>query len=61
MFTCNSYLNDVITFVGNAMDKNYDVITFSIKYHCFKKPGVAIFAGIIKIITMFTKPIFKDS
>ena len=35
------------------MDKNYDVITFISK--------VAIFADIIKIVTMFIKRIFKDS
>ena len=43
------------------MDKDYDVITFISKYVYFKKPGVANFAGIIKIVTMFIKKIFKDS
>ena len=32
------------------------------KYHYFKKtPGVANFADIIKIVTMFIKKIFKGS
>ena len=44
------------------MDRNYDVITFVSKYRCFKKaPGVAIFAGIIKTLTIFIKAFFKDS
>ena len=53
------------------MDKNYDVITlfqntfhvitsFS-EYLSFKRPGVAIFTGTIKIVTVFIKIIFKDS
>ena len=43
------------------MDRNYDAIAFISKYCCFKKVWVAIFADIIKIITMFIKKIFKDS
>ena len=43
------------------MDKNYDVITFISKCVYFKKAGVANFAGIIKIVTMFIKKILKDS
>ena len=44
------------------MDRNYDdVITFILKYLYFNKPGVAIFADIIKILTMFIKTIIKNS
>ena len=45
------------------MDKNYDVIIFISKYYYFeeRRPGVAIFADIIKIITWPIKQIFKDS
>ena len=43
------------------MDRNYDVITFFTKNLYFKKAGVTIFAGIIKIVTMFIKTILKDS
>ena len=43
------------------MDSNYDVITFISKYRILRRPGVAIFVDIIKIITMFIKKIFKDS
>ena len=37
------------------MDRNYDIITFILR-----RPGVAIFADMIKIITMFIKTIIKD-
>ena len=43
------------------MDRNYDLIIFISKYCYFKKAGVAIFANIIKIVTIFIKTIFKDS
>ena len=43
------------------MDINYDVKTFTSKYHCFKKTWVAFFADTIKIVNMFIKTIFKDS
>ena len=43
------------------MDRNYDVITFISKYIYFKKAGVAIFADIIKIVTMSVKTVIKDS
>ena len=43
------------------MDRNHDFITFISKYRCFKKAWVAIFADIIKIITIFIKKVFKDS
>ena len=48
-------------FVCDVIDKIYDVITFNLKYICFKKAGVAIFADIIKILTMFIITIYKDS
>ena len=35
------------------MDKNYNVITMTSKYLYLKKPEVAIFADIIKIVVMF--------
>ena len=43
------------------MGKNYDVITFFQNIFVLRRPGVAIFAYIIKIVTMFIKPILKDS
>ena len=42
------------------MDKNYDVVTFQITF-ILRRPGWAIFADIIKILTMFIKTIIKDS
>ena len=43
------------------MDRNYDVITFFQQIFILKRPGVAVFADVIKIVTMFTKTILKDS
>ena len=44
------------------MDRNYDVITFFVKkIFILRRPGVAIFADIVKIMTMFAKAILKDS
>ena len=43
------------------MNRNCDVITFFSEYPYFKKPRVAIFADIIKIITIFIKTIIQDS
>ena len=43
------------------MDRNYDVITLFKNTVILRRPGVAIFADIIKIITRFIKKIFKDS
>ena len=40
------------------MDRNYNVIIFISKS---RKPRVTIFAGTIKIVTIFIKIIFKDS
>ena len=38
------------------MDTNYDVITFILR-----RPRVAVFADIIKIVTIFIKTILNDS
>ena len=46
-------------FIGDVVDRIYYVITFILKYIYFKKVEVAIFADIIKILTMFI--IYKDS
>ena len=43
------------------MDRIYDVATFISKNVVLRRPGVAIFADIIKIVTMFIKTIFKNS
>ena len=43
------------------MDRNYDVVTIISKNLMLRRPGVVIFAGIIKIVTMFNKTITKDS
>ena len=43
------------------MDKIYDVITFFKKIFILRRPEVAIFADIIKILTTFIKTILKDS
>ena len=51
----------VIKFVGDFMDKKYDVITFISKFFILRRPRAAIFADIIQIAAMFIKIIFKDS
>ena len=44
------------------MNRNYDVITFFFqKTFVLIRPGVAIFADIIKFVTMFIKTICKNS
>ena len=43
------------------MGCNYDVITYVLKYPCFRKAWGTHFADIITIITIFVKKIFKDS
>ena len=43
------------------MNRNYDVITFFRNKFILIRPGLAIFADIIKIVVMFIKTIFKDS
>ena len=42
------------------MDENYDVIIFFINTLVLRRPGVAIFADVIKIVTMFIKTIIQD-
>ena len=48
-------------FVGDVIDRDHDVITFIQNTIVLRRPGVVIFADIIKIITSFIKHIFKDS
>ena len=43
------------------MGRNYDVINFFQNIFLLRRPGVAIFADIIKIVTMFIKTTLKDS
>ena len=43
------------------MDRIYDVITLFQKTFILRRPGVVVFADIIKIVTMFIKTIFKNS
>ena len=43
------------------MGKNYDVTTFFQNIFVLRRPGVAIFADIIKIVTMSIKTTLKDS
>ena len=43
------------------MNRNYDVVTIISKDPYLRKPRVVIFAGIIKMVTMFIKKITKDS
>ena len=42
------------------MDRHYDVIAFISKELYFKKAWAAIFADIIKVVTMFIKTIKKS-
>ena len=42
------------------MGRTYDVITFISKITILRRSRVAIFADIIKIVTMFIKKIIKD-
>ena len=49
------------TLLHDTMGRNDDVITFILKYYCFKKTWGSYFcAEIIKIIITFIKKIFKD-
>ena len=62
----HDYIHNIIwvmwpNFVGDVIDRIYDVINFISKYLYFKKTGVAIFADIIKTLTIFFITIFKDS
>ena len=43
------------------MKINYDVIIFISKYFIFRRPGVILFADIIKIVNILNKTIFKNS
>ena len=43
------------------MDINDDVITFFQNTLILRRPGVTIFADIIKIVTIFIKTIIQDS
>ena len=43
------------------MGRNDDLISFFQKIFILRRPGVVIFADIIKILTMFIKKILKDS
>ena len=43
------------------MSWNYDVITFFQKIFVLRRPGAAIFADIMKIVTVFIKTTLKDS
>ena len=47
----------ILNFVGDVIERDYDVITVISKYRYFKKAVVAIFADIMKIITRFIKRI----
>ena len=42
------------------MGRTYDVITFISKNPILRRSRVAIFADIVKIVTMFIKKIIKD-
>ena len=43
------------------MDKNYNVITIFQNTFILRRPGIVIFADVIKIVTMFIKTITKGS
>ena len=43
------------------MDRNYDTITCFSKKIILRRPGVAIFAEIVEILTIFIKTILTDS
>ena len=43
------------------MDRNYDIMIYIQSSFILRRPRVAIFAGLIKIVTMFIKTIFKGS
>ena len=42
------------------MDRNYDIITLFKTSYILRRPSIAIFSD-IKIVTIFTKTIFKGS
>ena len=43
------------------MDIKYDVITFFQNTFILRRPRIAIFDDIIKIVTMFIKTVFENS
>ena len=43
------------------MDIKYDVITFFSEHLILRRPRIAIFDDIIKIVTMFIKTVFENS
>ena len=45
-------------FVGDVMDRSYDVINIISKDLFLRRPRVAIFAEIIKFVTIFVTTIF---
>ena len=48
-------------YLCNVIVKNYDVISLFLNIFILRKPKVANFAEIIKIVNMFFEKIFKDS
>ena len=47
--------------VDDVIEKKYDVINFFHNIFILQKPGLAIFADIMKTITIIFKTTFKDS
>ena len=47
-------------FVGDIINKHYDVINVILNTFNLRRPRVTNFADIIKIATMFNKTTFKD-
>ena len=56
---CN--LSHAIIFSSRRHKQSYDVITFFRNIFISRRPSVAIFVDIIKIVTMYIKPIFKNT
>ena len=54
MTTSTIWFESLDKFFGDVIDRNYDVITF-----ISRRPKVAIFAAMFKIITIFLKTISK--
>ena len=51
-------LHDEILF-SDVVDRNYNVLTYISKYFILRRPGVTAFANIIKVVTTFSKTIFR--
>ena len=49
-----------LNFIGDILDRNYDVKNFILKYLYFKKTWSNHFADIMKIVIIFIRTIFKD-